>query len=127
MAFVAARPIPADAHWTRLCDVRQGTSYDFIASGTWLDWGIEANATGYERPWLTPFAGLRRVPKAPWFALIGVIDKDRSTAFIIGSELKNWIAPANGELCCFANDAFGMYWNNKGAVELGCTTTAIET
>jgi hypothetical protein len=123
---MAARSIPADAHWTRLCDVRQGTSYNFIASGTWLDWRIETDANGYERPWLKPFTALRRVPEAPWFALVGVIDKDKSTAFIIGREHLNWIAPRSGELSCFANDIFGMYWNNRGAADVTCTAAVIE-
>jgi hypothetical protein len=54
---------------------------------------------------------------APWFALIGAIDSDSSTQFLIGTQSVS--APVRtGQLCCFANDVPGFYWNNKGAIQL---------
>jgi hypothetical protein len=62
------------------------------------------------------------MPREPWLALIGIIDGNRSSAFRIG-ETSSWIATRSGELGCFANDIPGMYWNNKGAVDLQCTAS----
>jgi hypothetical protein len=121
MAVIAGKSIQAADRWTRLCDVKQGQKYDFLASGTWIDWWIETDADGYEKPWLAPFRAARRAPREPWFALVGTIDKDLSTAFGIGSKL-SWTAPKTGTLWCFANDVAWMYWNNKGAIDLQCTT-----
>ncbi len=121
MAVIAEKSVKAADLWTRLCDVKQGRQYDFLASGTWIDWWIETNADGYERRSLAPFRAARRAPREPWFALIGAIDKDLSTAFRIGTKL-SWTASKTGTLWCFANDLTCMYWNNRGAVDLQCTT-----
>ena len=117
MPFTITKSIPADERWTRICDVKQGATYAFTASGRWQD----EDANGYDRAWLRPFTGLRVMPKAQWFALVGSIDQDTDTAFLIGASYPSWIAPKNGVLYCCANDIPWMYWNNSGAVELTCT------
>jgi hypothetical protein len=121
MPFTITKSIPARERWTRVCDIRQGATYAFTASGTWKDWYTDAQAKGYDRAWLKPFSGLKVMPKEQWFALIGSIDQDTDTAFLIGASYPPWIAPKTGVLYCFANDIPWMYWNNSGAVELTCT------
>ncbi|WP_283196059.1 hypothetical protein [Rhizobium sp. AN80A] len=121
MPFTITKSIPADQRWTRVCDLRQGATYAFKASGTWTDWYIKKSANGYESPWLEPVAKCKVMPDKPWFVLVGAIDKDKSTAFAIGESLKPWSAPRDGILYCCANDIPWMYWNNSGAVELTCT------
>lgn len=121
MPFTITKSIPADQRWTRVCDLRQGATYAFKASGTWTDWYIDAQADGYDRAWLKPFTGLKVKPAAHWLTLLGDIDQEKATTFIIGESLETWIAPKNGVLYCFANDIPVMYWNNRGAVELTCT------
>ncbi|MFS2153198.1 hypothetical protein [Rhizobium sp. Rhizsp42] len=120
MPFTITKSIPARERWTRVCDIRQGATYAFTASGRWQDWKIDAGVDGYDRPWLRPFTGLRVMPEQQWFALIGAIDKDKATAFLIGKSRPSWIAPKTGVLYCCANDIPWMYWNNSGAVELTC-------
>jgi hypothetical protein len=121
MPFTITKSIPADERWTRVCDVRQGANYAFTASGTWKDWYIEKKADGYDSAWLKPVAHWKVMPKAQWFALIGAIDQDVETAFLIGVSRPSWIAPKDGTFYCCANDIPWMYWNNSGAVELTCT------
>lgn len=63
---------------------------------------------------------LRRMPHAPWFSLIGSIDKDKNSCFLIGTD-KNITAPKTGRLYCFANDVIIAYGNNQGSIELTVT------
>jgi len=125
------RTAPIDA---RLCwnvtdmILEAGREYNFSAVGTWRDASIVCNANGYPPPALNPlqtvvlkpFEPFRRMPSAPWFALIGAIDKDMSTAFIIGCS-KRLTVMKTGVLTCFANDVPFMYWNNSGMVMLTVT------
>lgn len=105
-----------------------GRSYDFSATGTWRDANIVCHAGGYPPPALSPvqamilrpFESLRRVPARPWFSLIGAIDQDMSTAFLIGRGGLMTV-PKTGVLTCFANDVSFMYWNNSGIVMLSVT------
>ncbi len=94
-----------------------GSRYRFSASGRWVDLVVPCGAGGYSCALLRSKESGRRVPTEPWFALIGSIDADEARAFLIGSE-RELAAPATGVLSCFANDLWGMYWNNWGAVEL---------
>lgn len=98
--------------------------YHFTTTGQWIDWYVACDADGFvsPSPALWPFEWLRRVPYAPWFALIGAIDRDQRTQFLIGTNRKI-IAPASGELTCFANDTAFAYWNNIGSVEVTITRT----
>jgi hypothetical protein len=51
-------------------------------------------------------------------ALIGCVDGDLATAFVIGSGIDAWTPPRAGTLLCFANDVPGFYWNNSGHITL---------
>jgi hypothetical protein len=106
-----------------------GREYEFAATGTWSDASIVCDAAGYPPPISPPALGglqtlvlkafepFRRVRSAPWFALIGAIDKDMDTAFMIGRNTHIKITKT-GVLTCFANDVPIMYWNNKGSLTL---------
>ena len=99
-----------------------GGRYRAEAVGKWHDAGKECDASGWESDsaLIRDLEHFRRVRDANWFALIGAIDRDRATEFLIGSAC-DITAPRDGELTCFANDAPFMYWNNKGAIELRVT------
>ena len=84
----------------------------------WVDWFIESGPEGYDRSWLRPFKWMARVPDADWFALVCCIDRDLSSAFIVGPGIDCYIPSRDGELYFFANDAPFAYWNNNGQVEV---------
>lgn len=75
------------------------------------------------------FLWAKREQDMPWFALVGVVangggvDEDGDPAphqaFLIGEGCTIEIKPGkSGYLYCFANDAWGLYFNNKGHVAL---------
>ena len=97
--------------------VQQGQVLTLRASGSWTDWFISCGPEGYERSYLKPVSCLRRVRDAPWFCLIGAIDKDLATAFRIGVGV-TLPAPRAGRLFAFANDAPFAYGNNRGCIDL---------
>lgn len=110
---VAARP-----RWSPTgIRLEAGARYDLRATGTWSDKDIECGPDGYPSPNLLfrLVAWARRSPRAPWFALVGTVD--RRHRFRIGSGTAI-VAPAGGELVCYANDLLCMLGNNRGAVEL---------
>lgn len=114
-ATVAARP-----RWNRTgLRVEQGSSYRLAADGVWSDRQIRCGPEGYRSPsWLFRLVErCRRHPSALWFALIGTVEGDRATRFVIGSGT-DWTASATGELHCYANDLSFMRFNNSGAVTL---------
>ena len=96
-----------------------GRTYRLSARGTWRDASIVSDAAGYGSRNLFQrlTEGLRRVPDAPWFALIGAIHRQPATQFVIGTDCV-FTAPQDGELTCFANDLRGFYFNNDGTVTL---------
>ncbi|MDT4941029.1 MAG: hypothetical protein QOJ34_1118 [Pseudonocardiales bacterium] len=98
----------------------RGGRYRLTADGTWHDAGIAAGPDGYPSPTvlLRATEWLRRSRRSPWFALIGTID--RRQGFLVGRKT-TVVAPASGELVCYANDAWLMYFNNRGAVALTVT------
>lgn len=102
--------------------VSAGETYRFEATGEWDDASHRCGPEGYDSPnfILRAAEKLRRVPNARWFALIGVVNHDLSTAFVIGQGVQQTFA-ASGPLSCFANDVSFMYWNNKGSVKLTIT------
>ena len=113
--------IDARKRWNRTGIVLEaGKRYDFEAAGgeSWRDGNIVCGADGYECDRLRLFARLRRVPFARWLALIGALGSDGATLFPIGRAMENYIPLRSGELYCFANDVWFMYWNNAGSVEL---------
>jgi hypothetical protein len=98
-----------------------GQKYRFYTGGKWVDWFISTAATGYSSCLLKPFEGMRRLPSAKWFSVIGAIDRQESTLFDIGKLIETqelYTAPKDGELCCFANDLSCAYKNNRGSIEL---------
>lgn len=99
-----------------------GQNYHFQATGQWTDWKNTCDADGYQSPnfFLKLCEGLRRMPHAPWFSLIGSIDKDKNSCFLIGTD-KNITVPKTGRLYCFANDVIIAYGNNQGSLQLTVT------
>jgi len=113
--------------------VEEGEMYELIASGTWKDSTIPAGPAGYERPtnnFLAPLfamlAPFRRLPKANWIALVGMINHEKSTAFYFTDTYAETPArrqifirmARSGCLNFFANDLPWMYFNNKSALQL---------
>lgn len=98
--------------------------YRFEAAGSWADWFVKCGPDGYHSLLLLMFEQQRRVPRAPWFALIGSIGRDEAGAFVIGKAVERDVTD-EGDLCCFANDVDAMYWNNQGAVELTVTCLSV--
>ena len=98
-------------------DVRAGETLAVNVSGTWSDLTTEANADGYASPWnMKPFEGLRRLPKARWFALVGCVGHDLRHCQVMSDGAQTLVMPATGRLYLFANDVKGFYWNNTGAL-----------
>jgi len=98
--------------------VSKGQTLRFAASGVWSDWGRICGSAGYEStPLLRPFEGLRRMPSAQWFELVGCVDRRLDQCFAIGDAAQA-IAPAAGRLFLFANDVAFMYWNNTGSLDV---------
>lgn len=139
-----------------------GKSYLLTATGEWMDASIKCSPAGATDGSFQPaeliygFGNLagglqslirkvarnerrsiplaRRVPGAPWFALIGVVANDYPPpppqppkngkveelpheTFVIASGTT--LTPgASGYLFCFANDAWHFYDNNRGSVRL---------
>lgn len=96
-----------------------GQRYLMTADGHWIDFFIRHKPDGDpSNSWyLRLFESKRRLPRENWFVLAGALDSNPSTAFRIGLHCE-YIAPATGELTCFANDVPGFYWNNCGHVTL---------
>ncbi len=92
--------------------------YRFHAEGEWIDKDPPAvDAAGIEHP-----GGIRerlnwmkRLPAAPWMALLGRIDGDKW--FVIGRDESVRKLPT-GRLECCANDVIGSYSNNRGTILL---------
>jgi hypothetical protein len=103
-----------------------GAAYALAAEGDWTDFFIRSGPEGNPAPTWTQRLLLSRLrmPGERYFALIGAIDRDPATQFLIGRGLARWIASRSGQLTCFANDVPGFYWNNRGAVKLTVTRLA---
>ena len=113
--------IPSHPLWVDTgIQLAEGAIYALEATGTWTDWTIACGADGYDsdgRLLLRLTEWLRRAPHERWFALIGAIDRNMQTKFLIGTSA-TIVAPTSGMLTCFANDVAIAYWNNSGQVEL---------
>ncbi len=114
--------ICAQKHWNNTSiKLEAGHAYCLIVSGnqSWRDGYIRAcGPDGYCRRTLWLFEPLRRMSQANWFALIGSVEKNRNTQFVIGSGLAIYHPSKTGNLFCYANDVYGFYWNNSGAISL---------
>jgi hypothetical protein len=99
--------------------VSAGRRYSLSAAGEWFDWRNRHGPEGgpSSNLALRMAERLRRAPAQNWFALMGAIDRDSRTSFLIGSGL-DWQAPSDGRVFAFANDVWAMYFNNSGAVTL---------
>lgn len=117
---VGARP-----RWVHTgVELTRGESYGLSASGLWRDWKIESGPDGYASrgPLMRLVERWRRLPHAPWFALIGGIADVEDSLFAIGSSV-DYSPPRSGELRCFANDVSWAYFNNHGSITLTVTRT----
>lgn len=96
-----------------------GEQFVLSANGRWVDFFLCHGPAGDPSPgiYMRLFERYKRIPSANWFALIGALDCDLNTAFLIGNGTDVTVQAA-GELTCFANDVACMYWNNWGHVEL---------
>lgn len=118
--------IEAKSVWTNTgTRLEAGQTYKLIASGEWKDASIPASPAGYESKnfFQRISERLRRMRSAPWFALVGAIDREAQTQFVIGLGC-TYSPPRSGELTCFANDVRGFEFNNSGAVDLQVTIVA---
>jgi hypothetical protein len=98
-------------------ELEAGVTYDCVATGSWKDASIVHDANGKDVPKLRWWIVLRRVRNADWFRLIGVVDGENH---LLGTHAT--ITPSkSGELVCYANDVWFMYWNNTGSIELTVT------
>lgn len=86
----------------------------------WYDWQNKADADGYTEPSLRYFEFLRRSRNNKWFALMGNINSNENSTFLIGKKTTH-IPTVGGELLCYANDVGFMYWNNSGQLLLTVT------
>ncbi|PIG90460.1 hypothetical protein [Gloeocapsopsis sp. IPPAS B-1203] len=68
--------------------------------------------------YLNFFKFLKRFSEANWYVLVGSVGKDKITFFKIGERLEHYIPPTSDEFYCFANDAEGFYFNNRGKLTL---------
>lgn len=87
----------------------------------WKDGTLDADPeVGTLSPpfYLKYFNFLKRFTQVNWYVLVGSIGRNKKTFFKIGRHLSYYIPPSNGELYCFANDAVGFYFNNKGKLTL---------
>ena len=81
--------IDSKAQWVDTGIVLEpGVTYLLRASGSWRDASIETDAAGYAsvNVFQRVAERLRRMPDAPWFALIGALDRRKDTQFVIGKE-----------------------------------------
>ncbi|MCQ8878810.1 DUF2235 domain-containing protein [Pseudoalteromonas shioyasakiensis] len=111
--------------------LEQGATYRFTPDPEqyWYDDGVKCTALGWSRDnvqlgvkeipmaLLEPF---RRLPHAPWFALIGAVNNSDDNAFEIadGGEFK---IAHSGEFTPFANDLMRFYGANAGKITVQVT------
>ncbi len=119
----ARTTVKASEHWNHTGIVlTAGEKYEFAASGRWVDWYIPHGPEGdpSDSFYMRLLEPRRRVKAENWFALIGAVNADVGTAFVIGVGGVHQLQ-TSGELTCFANDVEGFYWNNYGEVQLNVT------
>lgn len=115
--------VKAHCRWNETGVILQrGCRYDFriVEVHDWMDWFIRSGPEGYKSENLLMRSSeyFRRIPDAPWFALIGTIKKNLLHSFKIGSGLIGFEPPISGPLYCFANDVPFMYFNNRGELQV---------
>lgn len=102
-------------------ELSKGSQYKYEAKGEWNDWFIKCNADGYpdHLNFLMDlfFRWIKRRPSAKWFQLIGAVNKNILYTINLGVK-GEFVAPENGRLWVYANDAYFAYNNNSGSLEL---------
>lgn len=120
VASATTAEIDAYEYWNRTgLIVTKGTRYSYKTEGEWNDASNRCDADGWVPKWGEPWVRLlyfKRERGEPLFKLMGAVDKNRP--YIVLGTKGSFIAPASGELFCFANDVPGFYWNNSGKIKL---------
>jgi hypothetical protein len=98
-------------------DTTPGVALSFSARGWWVDLAIPCGPDGFA---FNPAGVLseRRVRHFNWCALLGALDQDETTAFLIGAGPRQATFDRAGRLYVFANDNGRGYFNNWGRVRL---------
>src|SRR6516164_11205942 len=79
------------------------SGFFFLRTGRWVDFFLGHGPAGDPgRGYMRLFEHYRGIPSANWFGLIGALDCDLNTAFVIGKGT-DMTVQATGELTCFAN------------------------
>src|SRR5215831_2225540 len=96
--------IKAHSDWNRTgILLTPGERFLLAANGRWVDFFLCHGPAGDPgRGYMRLFEHCKRIPNANWFALIGALDCDLNTAFVIGQGMVLTV-PTGGELTCFAN------------------------
>ena len=111
-------PILARPQWNDTgIMVHQGVVYQVVARGRWYDGSQPAGPTGYDSLVLSWAERWRRSPPDRWFALICSVDRDEDHLVSVAAGAEHSFIKS-GQLTCFANDWWMMYWNNWGYVEM---------
>jgi len=99
--------------------LKKGTTYSITAEGTWWDAKYKHDPDGHpsQSTILRMWEWARRMRHENWFKLICAQDYDNQTAFPVGRH-RQFVAARDGELTCFANDVWIMYWNNTGCIQM---------
>jgi hypothetical protein len=120
--------IYASKEWNHsLLRLVKGGIYRFSVMPSNQEWEsgsamLPIDADGRNLKYLFAAAPFLRMPSAKWFSLIGSIDKKRRYYFKIGKSVDLFVAPASGELICFANDLRMLRReNNQGHLDLMVT------
>lgn len=100
-------------------DLAAGGRYRMHANGIWFDRQFKATPAGIApQNFVQRIAvPLLRFANGRYMTLIGCIDKNMDSAFVIGDNVEI-TAPTSGRLWCFANDVRLAYGNNSGSINL---------
>ncbi len=116
--------INSKKHWNKTgIRVTTGERYKFRAAGEWCDLNNRCDADGYQSNsmLLRVSERLRRAPNQNWFKLIAAVKTGKRLKYYPIGSRNTVVIAGSGELACFANDVWGMYWNNSGTLELRVT------
>lgn len=96
-----------------------------------VDWFIKTDFNGFDaesqpfpiKEFLKSQENKKRMKRAKWFALIGLVDEDEKWEFVIGQSCEI-TAKVSGALMCYLNDVPQAYFNNQGSFYLDVTRLA---
>ncbi len=116
---LAKKTVRADTDATVLIPVVEGETYQFTATGKWVDWYVTTDADGYNARFAALFGLQTQLPGAPFLALCGHLSGAANTSdFFIGRQ-RIWTATDTGTLSVYANDLTLHPWfrdNNRGEI-----------